>query len=186
LRFVAPGVSVAALLARLDARGGRGALVGAKGSGKTALLLELADALTARGLSPRIVRLTAEARRPDWRVLRGLTAQSPLLLDGAEQLSPAAWWRMCWLARRVPYLVITCHNRAQLPILHRHVTSPALLQMLVAQLLSQQPDLRSPPPAAESLQRLFARHGGDLRACFRELYDHYGAMSPRNDARSFA
>ncbi len=175
LRFVAPGVDTGVLLARLDRRGGRGALVGPKGSGKTTLLLELADALSARGLSPTVIRLTAEARRPDWGALRGLTARSALLLDGAEQLGAAAWWRVRWLARRASYLVTTSHTRPHLPLLHHHTTSPTLLQALTTQLLAATPATHARlSPSGEDLQALFTRHGGDLRACFRELYDRCG------------
>jgi energy-coupling factor transporter ATP-binding protein EcfA2 len=174
LRFIGPGGGVAALLAQLDRCNGRGALVGPQGSGKTTLLLELAEAMTARGLAPRVVRLRVDARRPDWRALRGLTAQSPLLLDGAEQLGLLSWWRVRWLARHAPYLVTTSHTRAHLPLLHRHDTSPSLLRDLVARLLAQEPAATIPPPSSEALQALFAQCGGNLRACFRELYDLYG------------
>lgn len=179
LRFTGPGGDVAALLAQLDRCNGRGALVGPQGSGKTTLLLELAEAMTARGLAPRVVRLNVEARRPDWRALRGLTARSPLLLDGAEQLGLTSWWRVRWLARHAPYLVTTSHTRAHLPLLHRHHTSPSLLRDLVARLLAMAPpEMRLPLPSDETLQLLFDRCGGNLRACFRELYDLYGTPAP--------
>ncbi len=174
LRFDAPGATVPELLERLDLQGGRGSLVGPQGSGKTTLLLELAGALSDRGLDPTVVRLNATQRRPDWRALRNLTGQTPLLVDGAEQLSLLAWWRIRWRARRAPYLVTTSHRRAHLPLLHRHATSPALLRTLVGRLLADSPaDGAVPHPSAVVLDALFARHAGDVRACLRELYDRY-------------
>ncbi len=150
---------------------GRGALTGPKGSGKTTLLLEIARHLCAQGKAPLLIRLNETDRRVDWRTLRlnmRLTHPPPLLLDGAEQLSLFAWWRLRRLARRTTLLVITSHHPGKLPTLHDHRTTPELLATLVRELLDgPEADI----PSTQDLTPLFERHGGDIRQCLRELYD---------------
>lgn len=167
LRFRETGVDIQHLLRRLDRQQGRGSLVGPKGSGKTTLLLELAEALRERGLTPRVVRLNDQRKRPDFSCLRQMDAKTALLLDGAEQLAPHVWWRVRWMARGLPCFVTTSHTRPHLPLLHHHHTSPALLRTLVAELLGERASLTE-----IDFEALYARHAGNLRDCFLELYDH--------------
>ena len=164
LRFRSAGVDAETLVERLVAQGGRGALVGPKGSGKTTLLLELAAVLRGRGLEARVVRLNSEGRRLNWSLLRRMDSKTALLLDGAEQLRMWSWWRVAWMARGVACFVTTSHTRAHLPLLHRHATSVALLRGLVEALLGGD-------TCGVELDRLYARHGGNVRMCLRELYD---------------
>ena len=167
LLFREKGVHLDSLLKQLDEHNGRGSLVGPKGSGKTTLLLELADAISQRGLSPRIVRLNSGGQRFHLSLLRDMDGKTALLLDGAEQLPLYMWWYIRWLARKLPYFVTTSHVRTHLPLLHRHQTSPELLRMLVSELY--------PDPLDVVMGDLYARHGGNIRECLRELYDIVGA-----------
>ena len=167
LSFREQGVDVDILLKRLDQACGRGALVGPKGSGKTTLLLELAAALEERGISARMVRLNSGDGYIDLSLLRGLGSGTALLLDGAEQLPLHVWWRVRWLARKLPCFITTSHIRPHLPLLHRHKTSQELLHMLVTELCSAPLDI--------DLDALYVRHGGNIRECLRELYDFVGA-----------
>lgn len=173
LAFRDDACAPADLLAHCRAQRGRGALVGPKGHGKTTLLRALASELRTAGSSPVQVRLTEEQPRPDWRALRrSLRGRPPppLLLDGAEQLGWFAWWRLRWLARHAPVLIVTTHRPGRLPVLRHHATTPGLLAGLVGELLRG--SVPSPPvPTPEELEFLFRKHGGNLRECFRELYD---------------
>lgn len=174
LHYRAEGVSAADIIKQCRVfHHGRGALTGPKGSGKTTLLLEIAAELHAEGTEPMLVRLNESNRRVDWEELRRrLGAASPpaLLLDGAEQLRLPVWWRLRWLARRAPLLIITTHCTCRLPLLHRHLTSPELLSHLVCELQGGTIPATIPPPAQET-DILFARHNGDIRLCLRDLYD---------------
>lgn len=177
LAFRAPSVSANALLDALRRQGGRGALVGPKGSGKTTLLEALAEALRQQGHPPVLLRLNESHRRLDWSALGQCLDSAtppPVLVDGAEQLGRLAWWRLRWTARRAPLVLITTHRPGRLPLLHRHATSPGLLADLVQELLrGSVPAL--PPPSDAELRALFAHCGGDVRRCFRALYDHAAA-----------
>jgi len=157
----------AALLARLDAQGGRGAIVGPHGSGKTTLLEDLAPRLESRGWRVHVLRISAEERVIPQAFLRqmapSLGARDALLIDGAEQPGLAAWWSLCLRARRAGALVATVHRPGRLPLLHCCVTSPELLRALVVAL----GETLGPAEAVA----LHARHRGNLREALRELYD---------------
>lgn len=164
------------IVERLARMGGRAAVVGPHGSGKTAFLSTLADHLGAVGIVPAWVRLHSDTRRP----LRSALAQLPpsglhrkgLLVDGAEQLGIARWWAISLVTRRAELLVASRHRPGHLPTLYRCTTSPALLAELVAELAPG--DACSFEPL---LGDLFRRHGGNLRDCLRALYDVWGGRS---------
>lgn len=169
LAFRDPEATPDALIARWEARGRRGALVGAHGSGKTTLLGEIAGRLAARGERPVSLRLSADAPPPTRRALARAIAEGGrggvLLLDGSDLL-PAG--RRAWLRVRLPAthgLMVTAHRRCGWPTLHRTQTSPALLAELVAELLGP-----GPAPPLRDLQALHARCRGDLRQAFFALY----------------
>jgi energy-coupling factor transporter ATP-binding protein EcfA2 len=174
LSYRGQDISPAVILERCRSRHhGRGALTGPKGSGKTTLLLEIAETLCAQGTAPLRIRLDESCRRVDWRTLRQelrVPPPPPLLLDGAEQLGLPAWWRLRWLARRVPLLIVTTHRPGRLPTLLRHRTTPGLLAALVGELLDET-ETANAMPSTRDLEILFEHHGGDIRQCLRELYD---------------
>ncbi len=184
LGYRAPGLTAAALCERLRAMGGRGALVGAKGRGKTTLIEAMGVQLEREGLQVLWVRLSRERRSVDWRsVRRGVrpaAAAVALLVDGAEQLGTLGWWRLRRLARRAAVLLVTSHRPGLLPTLHRHESTPGLLHELVEELLAGT-GLPSPPPA--ELAALHRRHGGNLRDCLRALYDRHAGPSPDTTRR---
>lgn len=162
-------VDCAALLERFDRLGRRCALVGPEGSGKTALLEALAPHLAARGMEPRWV-----SALPGGRELAGAfdgergTESTVLLVDGADRMPRRRRRGLRRLARRSAGLLATAHRPGPLPTLARCTTGPALLDRLVAELLSGHPE--RPLPAPEALHE---RHGGNLRLAFLELYDLY-------------
>lgn len=158
------------LLERLDELGGRGAVVGPEGHGKTTLLDALERHLAARGLDPRRLAVHRDRplpRRELRRFLSGVGPRDFLLIDGAGHLRPWTWWRIRLTARRAAGLVVALHEPGLLPTLHRCTTSPELLRDLVAELL---PDAAAPVPLPSAAE-LHRRHGGDLRLALRELYD---------------
>jgi hypothetical protein len=164
------GTTWEALLERLESLRFRAALVGPHGHGKSTLLKEIAARLEERGFRLRKVLLHEGDRwlsREQCRaLLRGVTPQDLLLLDGAEQLSRPAWLYLKWRSRRAGGLIVTSHRPGLLPTLHECRTDPALLAGIVRELLGQK---------GEEIQvgELFARHGGDVRGALGELYEVY-------------
>jgi hypothetical protein len=162
------GVTWSALITRLEALGGRAAIVGPEGSGKTTLLEGLARRLSG---SIVLIRLGAGATRP-WPQLRRalprpVTRDHVVLVDAAERLRATAWLRLRHATRRARGLVITAHRPGRLPTLIECRGSPELLAELVAELAPGRP--------ARMLDELFHRHDGNIRLCFRELYDRHAA-----------
>lgn len=153
------------LLTGLSRSDHRGALVGPHGSGKTTLLEELADRLS--GIILRI-RLDSEIHRPFQTAIDALPQQigpgHSVLIDGAEQLAPWSWWRINRRIRDAGTIVITTHQPGRLPTIFECTTHPELLRELVEELA---------PEVVETvdLETLFNRHNGNIRLCFRELYD---------------
>lgn len=170
LRFRPQGATWEGLLAALERLRFRAAVVGPNGSGKTALLSDLAPRVEPLGLAPAAVRLPGGCRRP----LRIALAQLPspltprhlLLVDGAEQLGLIPFLLLCLRARSSGGLVVTAHRPGRLPTLLECRTSPTLLAELVAELAPGELAVLLP-----RLEPLWRRHRGDLRACLLELYD---------------
>jgi hypothetical protein len=157
--------NVGDLLDALARHGGRGAVLGPHGSGKTTLLDTLEPHLGAEVVR---IRLDAGTARPVDHVLHRLPADlgpdHAILLDGAEQLGWWAWRRVSRATAEAGRLVITSHRPGRLPTILECRTSPALLAELVRELDPATAD-------AVDLDGLFQRHRGNLRLCFRELYD---------------
>lgn len=153
------------IVERLARHGGRGAIVGPHGSGKTTLMDELADSLSSEPVRIRLDAVTAHPFRTTVRALpTAVGSRHAVLLDGAEQLGATAWWRLQQRVRRAGLVVITSHRPGRLPTVHTCATTPELLRELVREL--------DPATAATvDIGDLFDRHGGNLRECFRELYD---------------
>jgi len=154
---------------RLNSLGRRCAVVGPKGSGKTTLL----EAIASR-LDPPVamVRIPGSSRNP-WRTVRDqlprpVTGGHAILVDGCEQLGAIGWRRLLHETRRADALIVTLHNPGRLPTLVECRTDPRLLRDLVEDLA---PDLEA------DLDDLFHRHEGNLRLCFRELYDLFAGRS---------
>ena len=165
------GDSVTTVLDRLVRHGSRGAVVGRHGSGKTTLLDTLAARLSGEPVHIRLDAATPQPLRAARAALPArVEARHAVLIDGAEQLGPIDWSRLCRRMRHAGVVVITSHRTGRLPTIHECATTPALLRELVLEL---------DPATAETVDicDLFDRHGGNLRQCFRELYDHCSSRS---------
>lgn len=164
LEFRPQGTSWDALLTRLDGLGGRGAIVGPHGSGKTTLLEALGARLSRQGFRTKMLRLEGWGR-PGEEYARFLPGDA-VLVDGLDRLGALAWFRLRRRACRASVLVATSHREERLPTLHRCGTSAALLANLVASLAGG-----TPAHHLGLARALHQRHGGDVRAALRELYD---------------
>lgn len=174
LPFEPQGATWDELLHRLQRLRLRGVVRGPHGSGKTTLLEQLAPRLAAQGLRPRLLfrnRDGGGAIPPDWRgTLDSLAPGDVLLVDGYDHLSVLNRLRLRALARRCAAGLIATSHRPHLTLrtLHRTRTTPALLVRLADQLAPR-------PLPRPLLADLYARHRGNLRDAFRDLYDHAAA-----------
>lgn len=166
IRYRLSGTTWEELLARLEALRFRAALVGPHGHGKTTLLEDLGVRLAGRGFRVRTVTLREGNRQLDAvqrkTLLEDLTPSDILFLDGAEQLGRLSWFEVRTRTREAGGLVITSHRPGLLPTLYECRTTPELLAEIVGELGAE-------PPARDLLDR----HGGNVRAALRELYDVY-------------
>jgi hypothetical protein len=153
----------------------RGAVLGLEGSGKTTLLEELA---ARNQVEATIVRLQRDPPRPTAaardQLPPHLSTRHMVLFDGAELLGPIGWHRFRLAARRAGGLIITGHSPGRLPTLVECTVSLELLRGLVAELAPEDATRLDP-----LLGDLFERHTGNIRLCFRELYDLYAGRSVR-------
>lgn len=159
------------LLRRLQRQGGRGAVVGPHGSGKTTLMLELAPRLEELGHVVRYHRLGLQDRALPADLLHDLGPRSALLLDSAGCLWPWQWAILRWRARRAGVLVVTAHLPGLLPTLCRCRTNPQLLDELAGELGAPPRELGVDP------DHLWQRHHGNVRDALRELYDRWPAAT---------
>ncbi len=159
------------LTARFDALGRRVAVVGDHGAGKTRFLATFAAHLRDRGRPTWSVRAThtppPTAAEVDGRIV---------LVDEVDALPWATRWRWRRRLRAAAGVVIARHApSATLPTLHRCSPDAALVAELVAELVTPRPEAATAPsiaaPAVADLAALLARHRGNVRAVFAELYD---------------
>lgn len=182
LAYRAPDFDWEVFLARLEAPGLRGAIVGPHGSGKTTLLLEAQSRLMERGVPVRYGFLNEETRFKARQAL-ALVAETPresvLFLDGAEQLDALTWTWLRWRPRWLRGVVISIHQPGRLPTIHTTETGEGLLRELLEQLLGEAWP-RYWPRAREH----FARCGGNIREVLFALYDDCarGEFEPRMNA----
>jgi hypothetical protein len=176
LRYRPQNMTFDQILARLHELNYRAAITGPEGSGKTTLLEDLERMLGANGIKTNLIFVndTSPLDSPACRrLLTELTRDQIVLLDGADLIRRSDWSLLKRHTITHAYgLIITSHHRGLLPTLIECSATPALLKEIVAELQPPSQTL-----TAEFLDHLYQRHQGDLRACLRELYDHYAEES---------
>lgn len=157
LDYRADGFDWQTLEAQLRAQGGRGALVGPQGRGKSTLL----RAWHKRSPNSVFVKLEFGQRRltPDQREM--VAASRRVFLDSAEQLGWCGWPEARHLTRNAETVVITSHRAGLLPTILKCHTSPELLSELVHELSGEDRDCHT----------LWSQHQGNIRHALRSLYD---------------
>lgn len=168
----APGQSVAKLLDRLRHNGWRGQVVGPHGSGKSALLATLVEAVEQLGRPTLLVQLHDGQRQLpiDLRRAAGSTPNIVVIVDGYEQLSRWSRSRLKRFCRRRGLgLIVTSHESMGLPDLIRTSTSLSVARRIVRQLLGQGESALPP----DEVSRRFSSGSGDMREMLFGLYDWY-------------
>ena len=171
-----PGESSAAILARLEQAGGRGAIVGPHGSGKSTLLAALIDQLASEGRKRLVVTLhDGERSLPvDRANVEPLPPGAILIVDGYEQLG---FWarrklnRLC--AAGGLSLLVTAHQSVGLPLVATTAATPELAQAIVERLLSSAAAPARMAITPEDVRERFAARAGNLREVLFDLYDRY-------------
>jgi hypothetical protein len=164
------GQDAETLVERLRQNGWRGEVVGAHGSGKSALLATLIPAIEREERHVALVELHDGQRRlpTDFDRDCRLRTSMVLIVDGYEQLSRWRRWLLGRLCRRRGWgLLVTAHASVGLPPLYKTVATPELAKRIVSQLLAGQ----AAPLGATELTECLARRGGDLRETLFHLYD---------------
>ena len=157
---------------RLNILGGRAAIVGPHGSGKTTCMEQLADHLNRNAWNVHYIRVTPDTTPLPELARLDLGERDAVLLDSAGHIGPVMWRRVSHTVRGAGRLVITEHRPGRLATLHRCRPSLTLLDALIADL--------APDHAADLRQvshTLYHRHHGNIRDVFRGLYDHCGGLS---------
>ncbi len=179
VQYVFPeGDSVQLMVDRLEAAAWRGEIVGAHGSGKSALLATLIPAIRRAGKNVLLLELHDGQRRLPIELKRLPLggARSILIVDGYEQLGRWSRFRLRRRCRRHRLgLLITSHRPMGFPELHRPQPTAELARQIVEKLLAdkQFEGALLAEPDFEFVQKAFARHGGDMRETLFDLYDLY-------------
>lgn len=155
---------------RLESMQWCGSIVGGHGRGKTTLIEQLLPRLKQRGFEPKVFVLRTESTNADkdalTEKLRAVEKPGFIVLDGAEQLSTARWLGVRSAASKAAGFLISVHRTSRLPVALNLESNVLLLESLVTELTG------SELPKGEA-QAIFHRHYGNIRDCFRELYDRY-------------
>lgn len=160
------------LLARWEAKGRRGALVGPHGTGKTTRLRALATHLAGQGW--RVVWIQwhddGSTTPADWRAALGeADARTVVCLDGSENLGPFAAYRLRRYTRRAGGLLATRHRVSWfLPTLARHAPDAEVFSAHAARLA---------PGSEEMARAAFAAGGANAHEAFRRLYIDYATRA---------
>jgi len=167
-----PGDNATQVIDRLRANHWWGEIIGPHGSGKSTLLCALIPEMHRAGRGTLLIELHDGQRRLGMDLGRELARKRDpvVIVDGYEQLSLVNRWRLKrFCRRRSRGLVVTSHRTTGLPILFRTEPTPRLAEEIVRHLLPGFPPIAD----AADLERLFLRHGGNLREVLFELYDWY-------------
>jgi hypothetical protein len=185
----APGPGAPQLIERLRASGWHGQIVGPHGSGKSSLVTTLIPWLEQAGRVPVLYVLhdgqrclpsepvsehaaRGAARPATERAPRETiwTSATQVIVDGYEQLGRLGRWRLHRAVRRAHCgLLATVHAGSSLPELLQLKPEPDTVWKLVESLLAAEAGLFTRDAITDS----FARHHGNVREIFCDLYNQY-------------
>lgn len=160
------------LVDRLRRNAWWGQIIGPHGSGKSALLATLGQALQLAGQGTFIIELHDGQRRLplDWKHPPQWNASAVLIVDGYEQLNRWNRFRLKRFCRRNELgLLVTAHAPVGLPDLFHTAADLQAAQQIVEQLQRDRPS----HVTAEDVAERFSHHGGNLRELLFDLYDLY-------------
>jgi nucleoside-triphosphatase THEP1 len=164
------GTTWETLLEKASAANYRCSIVGQPGTGKSALIEQLAPHLKALGFHPRMICLHPEVRRVEKESVisevRRMRAPDILLLDGAEQLNTREWLVLRSAIDSLAGCIITVHRTSRLPTLIETTTTPELLDELATELSGGR------LPHGEAIT-IHTRCRGNLRDALRELHERW-------------
>lgn len=166
------GLSRKALYARIQTMHFRGALVGAQGTGKTTLLEEIGQELSAQGKEVCSLRLTEENPSFSWKRLNSLRAMMHknliVLLDGADRMSRLQWEIFQRMTRPAGGMIITTHALKWLPQIFHCETDLYVLKEVLQNLLADAHAL-----IWDDARVLFYQYDGNIRLVLRDLYESF-------------
>ncbi|MEX0586260.1 MAG: hypothetical protein WD176_06435 [Pirellulales bacterium] len=163
-----PGESLEGVLARLNAAGGRGEIVGPHGCGKSTLVASLAQGLTARGCKVLVLRPVGGRLPPEAKQVRKLPATAVVFIDGYEQLSRWTRARVRKTCQRLGLgLMVTAHAPCGFPLLMHVEPDLAMAKRVVSTLVAD----REKTVADSQVQQAFESTGGNVREMLFALYD---------------
>ena len=163
------------LLNHLQSCGNRGAIVGACGTGKSTLLIQMEERFKEKKHQTIRLFLNDRNRREAGTHLhhffKKMTQEKVVFLDGAEQLNPWQWWWFLFQSRHTSGLIVTCHHEKHLPWVFKTSSTPPLLSEIINQLLKDE-KIR----INIDHELLYKKHHGNIREALREMYDIYSTM----------
>lgn len=168
--FFPEGCSAEGLVERLQQTAWHGQILGAHGSGKSALVAELISALHRAGRQVALYELHEGQRHLPPNFPPQTEGEKPLvvLIDGYEQLSRLARFRLRRQCRQLGFgLIVTAHRSVGLPELVRLQPEEKLAQKIVQWLLRDSPVKITP----EEVSAAYHAQKGDLREMLFNLYD---------------
>jgi predicted ATPase len=167
--FFPPGKSVATVIEQLAQQNWQGEILGPHGSGKSTLLAAMMEPLGVRGRNLVSFTLRSGERRLPLHTVTW-TADTLVIVDGAEQLSWLSRWRLrrqCRISRAG--LLWTTHRPLGLPLLWQTQPDLALMQQVVGHLLAENRVQLSPQQISAAF--------GDVRETLFRLYDLFQQRS---------
>ena len=167
-------IDLPALVARLGAIGGSGAIEGPHGTGKSTLLFHLSESVSAQ--SRPVVRTRLRRRRDVVGVVQSIRCAPRgglVCIDSWELLGSAGRTLVRCVARSLGVgLLVTSHGPTTLPTLVSCRGSLPLLEALVGQ-LPDHDEWFGTTIVPGDLKAAIADGGGDLRKAFDRLYDRF-------------
>lgn len=159
-------------LARLRRLNYRAAIVGKRGTGKTTLLFELRDRLTASGIENHHVFLPQETADHTNLIAEALSKSHHghvILVDGIARLRYSQRQKLFRKTKHRSGVVVSVHTACRLPTWIQTETNPALISDILRDLQLDLPDVQA------AAQTAFTKSNGNIRDALADLYDQFAS-----------